>query len=198
MLRSGHATVFGGTTIESGFAVRMLHGAFSVVAVVGCPPGGAIAAALEGTTGMTPLLTQRDNADYVERAIVSGGTRPEGDWRRERVIVHAHGSFPVVTPPDRDVAIRLLSEDDALDHLPAGLRFEMMHAREVAPVAGAFVDLQEERHTADYDNHEQWSATDVEETLNITRSAFQNWQSIRTDPMAGNYLLAMLLSKQRS
>jgi len=140
MLRSGHATVFGGTTIESGFAVRMLHGAFSVVAVVGCPPGGAIAAALEGTTGMTPLLTQTDNADYVGRAIGSGGNRPEGDWRRERVIVHAHGSFPVVTPPDRDVATRLLSEDDALDHLPAGLRFEMMHAREVAPVAGAFVD----------------------------------------------------------
>ena len=41
--------------------------------------------------------------------------------------------------PDRDVEIRLLAEDDALDHLPAGLRFEMMHAREVAPVAAAFV-----------------------------------------------------------
>jgi len=65
-------------------------------------------------------------------------------------------------------------------------------------VASAFVYLQEERHAADYDNHEQWSATDVKATLNITRSAFQNWQSIRTDPMAGNYLLAMLLSKQRS
>ena len=118
----------------------MLHGAFSVAAVVGCPPEGAIAAALEGTTGMTPLLTQTDNADHVERAIASGVGRPDGDWRRARVIVHAHGSFPVVTPPDRDVAIRLLSEADALDHLPAGLRFEMMHAREVAPVAAAFVD----------------------------------------------------------
>jgi len=65
-------------------------------------------------------------------------------------------------------------------------------------VAGAFVDLQEERHTADYDNHEQWSATEVQETLNTARSAFQNWESISADPMAGNYLLAMLLNKQRS
>jgi hypothetical protein len=64
-------------------------------------------------------------------------------------------------------------------------------------VAKAFVDLQDERHTADYNNHERWSITDVEETLNLVHSAFQDWRSIRTAPMAGNYLLAMLLSKQR-
>jgi uncharacterized protein (UPF0332 family) len=65
-------------------------------------------------------------------------------------------------------------------------------------IAGAFVRLQEERHTADYDNHEQWSLTDVQATLDLARSAFQDWHSIRTDQMAGNYLLAMLLNKQRS
>ncbi len=32
---------------------------------------------------------------------------------------------------------------------------------EVRRVASAFVELQEERHTADYDNHEQWSLTEV-------------------------------------
>jgi hypothetical protein len=42
-------------------------------------------------------------------------------------------------------------------------------------VAKAFVDLQDERHTF----------------------AFQDWRSIRTMPMAGNYLLAVLLRKQR-
>src|SRR5258708_20822218 len=68
----------------------------------------------------------------------------------------------------------------------------------IQKVAGAFVDLQEERHTADYDNHDQWTVTEVQAALNTARSAFQQWQSIRTDPMAGNYLLAMLLSKQRS
>jgi uncharacterized protein (UPF0332 family) len=64
-------------------------------------------------------------------------------------------------------------------------------------VASAFVDLQDERHTADYDNHEQWSPTDVQAILDSAYSAFQDWQSIRTDPMAGNYLLMMLVQKQR-
>jgi uncharacterized protein (UPF0332 family) len=65
-------------------------------------------------------------------------------------------------------------------------------------VAAAFIDLQDERHTADYNSHEQWSVEELKETLDIARSAFQDWHSIRTDPMAGNYLLAMLLnSKQR-
>ena len=68
----------------------------------------------------------------------------------------------------------------------------------IQKVANAFVDLQEERHTADYDNHEQWSVTEVQAALNTARSASQQWQSIRGDPMAGNYLLAMLLNKQRS
>jgi len=67
----------------------------------------------------------------------------------------------------------------------------------IQEIAGAFVNLQDERHAADYDNHEQWTATDVEGILKIAHLAFQYWASIRTDPMAGNYLLAMLLSKQR-
>ncbi len=65
-------------------------------------------------------------------------------------------------------------------------------------VARAFVDLQDERHTADYNNHELWSASEVQATLNTVRSAFRDWQTIRTDPMAGNYLLMMLLPKKRS
>ena len=64
-------------------------------------------------------------------------------------------------------------------------------------VAQAFVVLQEERHTADYDNHLQWSPSDVQASLNRARSAFQDWESVRADSMAGNYLLAMLLPKPR-
>jgi hypothetical protein len=64
-------------------------------------------------------------------------------------------------------------------------------------VARAFVDLQEERHVADYSNNKLWSATEVQTLLNTTRSAFQAWQSVRAHPMAGNYLLLLLLKKQR-
>ena len=85
MLRSGHATVFGGTTIEAGFAVRMLHGAFSVAAVVGCPPATAIAAVVEGTTGMTPLLEQIDNADVPRCGLPSvWASARSARWSRSR------------------------------------------------------------------------------------------------------------------
>jgi hypothetical protein len=67
----------------------------------------------------------------------------------------------------------------------------------IRKVASAFVDLQQERHAADYDNHEQWTTLDVQNILGTVRSAFQDWDSICTDPMAGNYLLAVMLSKQR-
>ncbi len=75
-------------------------------------------------------------------------------------------------------------------------------ARQVVPlqvrkVAELFVDLQEDRHLADYNNNEEWTATEVDKILTRVTLAFQDWQSIRTDPMAGNYLLAMLIGKRR-
>lgn len=54
-------------------------------------------------------------------------------------------------------------------------------------MASAFVDLQDERHLADYDNHKQWGLTEVQETLDTAQSAFQDWQFIHADPMAGNF-----------
>jgi hypothetical protein len=68
---------------------------------------------------------------------------------------------------------------------------------EVRRVASAFAELQEERHTADYDNHERWSLSEAQLLLNTTTAAFEDWESIRTHPMAGNYLLAMLVQRQR-
>jgi uncharacterized protein (UPF0332 family) len=67
----------------------------------------------------------------------------------------------------------------------------------IRKIASAFVDLQQDRHTADYDNHEHWTTLDVQKILETTRAAFQDWHDISNDPMAGNYLLAMLVSKQR-
>lgn len=64
-------------------------------------------------------------------------------------------------------------------------------------IARAFVRLQEERNAADYDNHESWTAVEAQEVLNIAGSAFENWTVISADPMAGNYLMALLLPKRR-
>ena len=64
-------------------------------------------------------------------------------------------------------------------------------------VAQAFVDLQEDRNLADYNNNDQWTPTEVHEILNTATSAFDNWLTVRGDLMAGNYLLSMLLGRRR-
>ena len=68
---------------------------------------------------------------------------------------------------------------------------------ELQRVAKAFCLLQDDRHLADYDNHEHWTRSDVEGVLKKTQGAFQDWATIRSHPMAGNYLLSMLLGKRR-
>lgn len=140
MLRSPHAVVSDGATIAGGFAVRVAHGAMSAVAVAGCPPAGAIVQALEGTTAMTPVIAQTDNADYVERSLLeSAPPHPDG-WHGERAILHTLAGIPDLPSLDASATIRMLTRDDMLAHLPPGLRHEMTHAREMAPVAVAVVD----------------------------------------------------------
>ena len=68
---------------------------------------------------------------------------------------------------------------------------------ELRRVAAAFADLQEKRHKADYDNQLQWSFFETESVLNLAAAAFQDWAAIREHPMAGNYLMAMLIQRAR-
>jgi uncharacterized protein (UPF0332 family) len=68
---------------------------------------------------------------------------------------------------------------------------------ELKQLANAFVVLQEARHLADYDNTKIWTSTEVDSRLTQARSAFQNWQKIRSDPAAHEYLLALLIGKKR-
>ena len=99
----------------------------------------------------------------------------------------------------------------ALDHGPmkqSSMQFKAPHWRdwhgslqvvppEIRRVAQAFIDLQEDRQLADYDNHERWTVTDVQPLLEIATSAVQDWLTIRDTPMAGDYLLSMILGKRR-
>lgn len=133
MLASGYATVAGGDTVESGFVVRVAHGAVSAVAVVGQPPPASIAGAVAGATDLTPVLAQPADAPHVEQALRRDG----GDWTRERAILHLRDARASFSAPAADV--RLLSGLDSLEHLPAGLRHEMTQAQAFAPVAAVFV-----------------------------------------------------------
>ncbi len=70
-------------------------------------------------------------------------------------------------------------------------------SKTVRIVARAFVDLQIDRHSADYDNQRVWSQTQAENIVARAIDVFQKWKAVRTEPEAGTYLLAMLLGKQR-
>jgi GNAT superfamily N-acetyltransferase len=136
MLSSGHAVVTGGESIESGFVVRVAHGAVSAVAVVGRPPAEAIAEAVAGGTELTPVIAQSADARHVAAAL-----QPARRWASERAVLHLRDeALPL--PLQRSTDIRLLTRADALAHLPEGLRHEITHAQDFAPVAAVFVDAR--------------------------------------------------------
>ena len=137
MLASGDAIVTGGESVESGFVVSVVRGAVSAVAVVGQPPPESIAAAVavDRTTELTPVVAQPADAAHVEQALrPRSGQAPR--WTRERAILHLRDVAASCAAPAADV--RLLSRSDSLEHLPAGLRHEITHAQEFAPVAAVF------------------------------------------------------------
>ncbi|MBI4905104.1 MAG: hypothetical protein HY820_15830 [Acidobacteria bacterium] len=99
----------------------------------------------------------------------------------------------------------------ALDHGPmrsASDRFKATHwtdwhgisqpiPQQLRRVASTFGDLQDARHRADYANNVHWSIFEVDRFLVAASEAFRDWEAIQADPMAGNYLLSMLLGKRR-
>lgn len=64
-------------------------------------------------------------------------------------------------------------------------------------VAKSFVELQENRHLADYDNSTTWIATDALTLVKSAELAFARWHIIRQKPIAQDYLVALLF-KNRS
>lgn len=68
---------------------------------------------------------------------------------------------------------------------------------ELKVVARAFVDLQEARQQADYDNAKVWVSIDAHDKVADARDAFDNWAKIRTRPAANEYLLSLLIGNKR-
>jgi hypothetical protein len=60
-------------------------------------------------------------------------------------------------------------------------------------VANAFVDLQDERHTADYDNSTVWDPTEALKDVDSAAEAFATWQLIRNETIAQDYLVSLLI-----
>ena len=66
---------------------------------------------------------------------------------------------------------------------------------ELNTVAHNFIQLQQHRHIADYDNSKQWSRTETLNVLTLATDAFNAWLAISTQDAAQDYLLQLFLPK---
>lgn len=62
-------------------------------------------------------------------------------------------------------------------------------------IATTFIQLQQHRHTADYDNSVTWSRTQAQDQINRATDAFRIWRVIRGETIAQDYLLRMLVDR---
>lgn len=60
-------------------------------------------------------------------------------------------------------------------------------------VADSFVQLQDTRQIADYDNTTIWSLSDARTEVDTAIEAFATWQSIRHEKIAQDYLVSLLI-----
>jgi uncharacterized protein (UPF0332 family) len=67
---------------------------------------------------------------------------------------------------------------------------------ELNMVAHNFIQLQQHRHTADYDNSTEWSHTGTVNVLALATESFASWRAISAMDAAQDYLLQLFLPKQ--
>lgn len=60
-------------------------------------------------------------------------------------------------------------------------------------VAQAFGRLQDMRHIADYDNATHWGHVEAESEVETAERAFSDWQSIKHEKIAQDYLVSLLI-----
>ncbi len=65
-------------------------------------------------------------------------------------------------------------------------------------VVDAFINLQQERHEADYDTGKTWNRIDVLMLINVASEAFASWKVIRDEPEAQAYLVSLFGKRRRS
>ena len=59
--------------------------------------------------------------------------------------------------------------------------------------AGLFVQLQEQRHEADYNTRDAWTLTQSLREMLLRNRAFVIWQKIRADKISQDYLVSLLI-----
>jgi hypothetical protein len=73
---------------------------------------------------------------------------------------------------------------------------EILVAGDLKLVADSFVTLQQARHTADYDNANEWSRIEVYDTIVKAQEAMTAWAAIREKEVAQDYLFDLMGTRQ--
>jgi uncharacterized protein (UPF0332 family) len=68
--------------------------------------------------------------------------------------------------------------------------------RDLRSVARTFAQLQERRHTADYDNSTVWTRTEALAEVKAAVRAFRLWRSIRNEQIAQAYLVSLIVRRR--
>jgi uncharacterized protein (UPF0332 family) len=67
--------------------------------------------------------------------------------------------------------------------------------RHLRTVANTFIQLQQFRHTADYDNSKNWTRTEVLAHVELAAAAFDSWSDISGELIAEDFLLQLLVQR---
>jgi uncharacterized protein (UPF0332 family) len=62
-------------------------------------------------------------------------------------------------------------------------------------VADAFIDLQDKRESADYDNSRQWTQSEALEAVVLSKTAIATWTEIRGTEIAQDFLFDLIGSR---
>lgn len=71
------------------------------------------------------------------------------------------------------------------------------NVRHLKRLANIFMQLQQQRHAADYDNSKPWGRTEVLTHIDMAQEAFDSWAAIRADEIAEDFLLQLLIERSR-
>jgi len=73
---------------------------------------------------------------------------------------------------------------------PRDAEFEVM--TDLHRVSNAFIQSQQQRHTADYDSSKVWTRTEVLTLIQLVVEAFESWKRIREVSRAQAFLISLL------
>lgn len=69
-------------------------------------------------------------------------------------------------------------------------------AKHLYTVVNTFIQAQQQRHTADYDNSTQWTRAEVLTLIAAVDAAFRGWKTIRREDLAQDFLVTLLVRER--